>query len=59
MQGQVYLADALEEFSTVPGRGRWIQRVRTQRPKQTTDPPDPPESYRIVFEVVGTCPGVE
>ena len=29
-------------------------------PKANDDSPDPPlESFRIVLEVVGTCPGVE
>ena len=42
MEGQVYLADALEELSAVPGGSRRLKKVRTRSLEQTMAPPIPP-----------------
>ena len=56
----MYLADALEEFSAVP-RGQPVDpESQDAEPRAIDDSPDPPlESSRIVYEIIGSYPGVE
>ena len=60
MQGQVYLTGALGQFSAAPGGQPVDPGSQDAEPRANDDCPDPPlESFRIVFEVIGTRLGVE
>ena len=56
----MYVADALGGVFGSSGGQQVDPKSQDAEPKANNGPPDPPlESFRIVFEIIRTCPGVE